>query len=281
MNKNFAVLGSPISHSKSPLIHAAAYRVLGQDWDYSRFEVPKGGLKRFIETDGAGFDGFSLTMPLKEDAFAFADVSDEISQSTRASNTLVRIDEKWHSFNTDVFGITQAISQASSTPISLSVIIGSGATATSAMVAIAQLAPGSSVLVLARNKETRQHLMIFGRGLGLQVSSVRRLGSAAKRAQLVISTLPGGAMDLAAKKLSGSCFFKPVGLLLDVAYHPWPSQLAEVWRQKNLKVVNGLDMLIWQAVAQIRIFNTGNPLLELPNEIAVVQAMRIALDQKP
>ena len=79
MDNKFAVLGSPIAHSKSSLIHAAAYRVLGENWDYSRFEVAKGGLKRFVENDGAGFTGCSLTMPLKEEAFSFADVTDDIS----------------------------------------------------------------------------------------------------------------------------------------------------------------------------------------------------------
>ena len=279
MNKKFAVLGSPIAHSKSPLIHAAAYRVLGEDWGYSRFEVTKGGLKRFIENEGTGFTGFSLTMPLKEDAFSFADITDEISKSTKASNTLVLVDDQWHAFNTDVYGITQAISQATTAPIKVSLIIGSGATATSAMVAIARLAPGSSVMVLARNKKTRLHLVEFGKSLGLTVSSARRLASAVKKAQVTISTLPGGAMDLAAQKLAGSKRFNPVGVLLDVAYNPWPSQLADAWQMKNQKVVSGLEMLIWQAVAQIRIFKTGNPETELPNEIAVVQAMRIALEE--
>ena len=279
MSKKFAVLGSPISHSKSPLIHKAAYRVLGEDWEYSRIEVAKGGLKRFIENDGLGFAGFSLTMPLKEEAFVFSDVTDEISYSTKASNTLLRVNDQWCAFNTDVFGITQAISQAGTAPIKVSLIIGSGATATSAMAAIANLAPGSSVLVSARNKTTRLLLMEFGRSLGLKVSSARGLASAIKKAQVTISTLPGGAMDVAAKKLAASRFFKPSGVLLDVAYHPWPSQLANAWQMKNQKVVSGLEMLIWQAVAQIRIFKMGNPDLELPNEIAVVQAMRIALEE--
>jgi shikimate dehydrogenase len=279
LSKKFAVLGSPISHSKSPLIHAAAYRVLSEDWEYSRFEVAKGGLKRFVENEGSGFSGFSLTMPLKEDAFAFADVTDDVSKITKASNTLMRVNDEWRAYNTDVFGITQAIGQASAAPIELSLIIGSGATATSAMLAIAGLAPGSAVLVLARNKSTRLPLIEFGRSLGLQVSVARRLGSAAKKAQVTVSTLPGGAMDVTAKKLQASRFFKPSGLLLDVAYHPWPSQLASAWQSKNQKVVSGLEMLIWQAIAQIRIFKTGNPEIELPNEIAVVQTMRIALEE--
>ena len=279
MSNKFAVLGSPISHSKSPLIHQAAYRVLGEEWEYLRFEVSKGGLKRFIETDGSGFTGFSLTMPLKEDAFSFGDVTDEISMSTRTSNTLIRVNDQWQAFNTDVFGITQAISRATTTPMRVSLIIGSGATATSAMCAISKLAPGSSVLVFARNKTTRLPLIEFGRSLGLQVSKARRLASAVKKAQVTISTLPGGAMDSVAKKMTSSRFFRPTGLLLDVAYHPWPSQLADAWQRKSQKVVSGLEMLIWQAVAQIRIFKTGNPETELPNEIAVVEAMRIALEE--
>jgi shikimate dehydrogenase len=279
MSNKFAVLGSPISHSKSPLIHQAAYRVLGEEWEYLRFEVSKGGLKRFIETDGSGFTGFSLTMPLKEDAFSFGDVTDEISMSTRTSNTLIRVNDQWQAFNTDVFGITQAISRATTTPLRVSLIIGSGATATSAMCAMSKLAPGSSVLVFARNKTTRLQLIEFGRSLGLQVSKARGLASAVKKAQVTISTLPGGAMDSVAKKMTSSRFFSPTGLLLDVAYHPWPSQLADAWQRKSQKVVSGLEMLIWQAVAQIRIFKTGNPETELPNEIAVVEAMRIALEE--
>ena len=276
MNKNYAVLGSPIAHSKSPAIHAAAYRVLGEDWNYSRFEVKKGALKRFIETQGSDLNGFSLTMPLKEEAFLYAQVIDESSSLTKTSNTLVRIDDQWHCFNTDIFGIVQAVGNQQ---VTQSLIIGSGATATSAMVAVSRIAPGSSIMVFARNSNTRKILVEFGRELGLNATVVRRLRKAITKADLTISTLPGGAMDIATKKIVHSRFFRPRGMLLDVAYHPWPSQLAEAWMRQNMKVVSGLEMLIWQAVAQIRIFKSGNPEIELPNEIAVVQAMRIALEQ--
>lgn len=279
MIRHFAVLGSPISHSKSPVIHEAAYRVLGEDWDYSRFEVVKGGLKRFIENEGSEISGFSLTMPLKEEAFSFAEVADGISTATKSSNTLTRINNQWHAFNTDVFGLVQAIKHSTATTVKQSLIIGSGATATSAMAAIAELAPKSSVRVFARNKQTKKQLIEFGRALGLEVSSALRLTSAANHAQLTISTLPGGSFDNRAKKLFTSRFFNPSGLLLDVAYAPWPSELAKAWAHKDQKVVSGLEMLIWQAIAQIRIFKSGNPEIELPNEIAVVQAMRIALEQ--
>lgn len=281
MNRKFAVLGSPISHSKSPDIHQAAYRVLGEEWQYDRFEVVKGGLKRFIENEGSDYAGFSVTMPLKENAFAFADVPDELSKLTGATNTLTKIDNRWFGYNTDVFGIMQAISAKASAPEFKSLVIGSGATATSALVAISKLNPGSEVRVFARNKASRAEILKFGESLGLKMR--RTFGfvlvGALAKSDLVISTLPGGALDAIAKKLEPRTSFRPRGLLLDVAYAPWPSAIASLWQSRGGSVTSGKEMLLWQAVAQIRIFKNQSPTEPLLNEIAVVEAMRIALGE--
>lgn len=277
MSKSFAVLGSPIVHSKSPVIHQAAYRVLSEDWAYSRFEVAKGGLKRFIENDGIVYDGFSVTMPLKENAFQFATTHDIFSELTGAANTLVKIDSIWNAFNTDIFGIVQAISLNSSSIITSALILGSGATAKSALVALAQISPTAEVKIWARNKAAREGLIDFGKSIGLNISLARFIGVAIKKTDLTISTLPGGATDDLATKLAKRKALKPRGPLLDVAYDPWPSKLATFWTSRSQPVVSGLEMLLWQAVAQIRIFKFGNANQPLPNEIAVVQAMRNAL----
>lgn len=277
MSKSFAVLGSPIAHSKSPVIHQAAYRVLSEDWAYSRFEVAKGGLKRFVENDGILHDGFSVTMPLKENAFQFATTHDIFSELTGAANTLVKIDSIWNAFNTDIFGIVQAISLNSSSIITSALILGSGATAKSALVALAQISPTAEVKIWARNKAAREGLIDFGKSIGLNISLARFIGVAIKKTDLTISTLPGGATDDLATKLAKRKALKPRGLLLDVAYDPWPSKLATFWTTRSQPVVSGLEMLLWQAVAQIRIFKFGNANQPLPNEIAVVQAMRNAL----
>ena len=279
MSKSFAVLGSPISHSKSPIIHQAAYRVLGEDWNYSSFDIQKGGLKRFIDNDAVSHSGFSLTMPLKENAFHFANFADDLSHLTKASNTLVKQEDGWHAYNTDVFGIRQAISLNLSTTIRQALVIGSGATATSALVAISILAPDSRVSIFARNKKTRADLIALGISLGLSMSKARFLTRAIRLADLTISTLPGGSLDNAVSKLTKKKSLVPGGLLLDVAYHPWPSSLASLWISRSKPVVSGLEMLLWQAVSQIRIFKFGSPDQPLPNEIAVVEAMRVALEQ--
>jgi shikimate dehydrogenase len=276
MNKRFGVLGSPIAHSKSPNIHSAAYRVLNNGWSYDRNEVVKGGLKRFIENDNHFHDGFSLTMPLKENAFTLADETDDNSKLTGACNTLLRSDGRWLGFNTDIFGIKQAISQKLQSAPSSSLVLGSGATAYSAVVAISQIAPASVLKIYARNKKTRAELISFAMSLGIKASRCRFIFRALRDSELTISTLPGRAFDDISEKLKKKKSLIPGGLLLDVAYDPWPSKLAAFWSSRDQPVVSGLEMLIWQALAQIRIFTFGSADQQLPNEVAVIEAMRIA-----
>ncbi|MEY5004114.1 MAG: hypothetical protein RLZZ594_144 [Actinomycetota bacterium] len=277
MSKRFAVLGSPISHSKSPAIHLAAYRVLGLDWEYGRAEVSRGGLRKFIDELDGHWDCFSVTMPLKEDATRFADLHDEPSTLTKATNTLV-IDEfgKWHGYNTDIFGLIQALAKTLPALPKHVLVIGSGATAVSAITAVSQFAPKAHIQVFARNPEARDAVIRYAKELGLRAGAAKRLKSATAKAHLTISTVPSGAMDEQAEALMGLRFWKPGGALMDVAYNPWPSKLAQSWQKHEQVVISGLEMLIWQAVAQIRLFYAADMAVELPNEVAVIEAMREA-----
>lgn len=274
MSKRFAVLGKPIGHSKSPAIHNAAYRVLNLDWQYGRAEVGKGGLWSFIRGLPEVWDGFSVTMPLKEEATRICKITDEFVRQTGATNTLVRnADGSWSGYNTDVFGLVQAVAKAKEPTPQRVLIIGSGATAMSALIATKYINPAADVRIFARNKKTRSLLIRKGKTLGIKVSRAWFLAAAAIQADLTISTLPAGALDDFAEKYHLRTSFKPGGMLLDVAYANWPSKLAGLWQNNNCYAVSGIEMLKWQAIAQIRIFYSGNPNTELPNEIAVFEAM--------
>ena len=277
VTKQLAVLGSPIAHSKSPLIHSAAYGVLGLDWSYDKHEVRKGGLSAFLSDLGPEWLGLSLTMPLKEEAFRLAQVADRAALATMAVNTIVRTDSGWAGFNTDVFGIVQSLHLANLGELTRVLVIGSGATATSAVTAVRQHAPNAKVEIFARNARTRGELVTFAKNLGLKAKAVSNLKKSCTQADLVISTLPAHALDEVATGFAKGKKFNPTGALLDVAYQPWPSELAKVWVEARRPVISGLDMLLWQAVAQIRIFTTGDPAKPLPNEEAVILAMRHAL----
>lgn len=277
MSNQYLVVGSPIDHSKSPAIHRAAYRVLGLDWDYGKLEVSRGGLRQVLDNAPEALRGFSVTMPLKEEAAKVASTVDEFVRASGSANTLVLTESGWSAYNTDVFGIVQAVRTNTNQVWRQASILGSGATAYSAMMALRVLAPEAMVRIFARNAATAKSLAAFGKGIGLKVRVTRSLRKALSGERLTISTLPAGALTdyLASKRNVPARGF--AGALLDVAYDPWPSPAARSWSTAGAVVASGLDMLIWQAVAQLRIFTAGNPNEPLPNEVAVLEAMRHAV----
>lgn len=278
MTRHLAVLGSPIEHSKSPAIHTAAYRTLQLNWDYGRVELDSHHLLQFLETLDSDWLGLSLTMPLKEEASRLANERTELAETTGVANTLLRTTSGWRAYNTDVFGIKRALAAVDASKVSKVVILGSGATATSTVFAVAQLYPDAKITVLARNTISLAQLQARAKANSIRISvaNFAKLKSKASRADVVISTLPSSAHATVAKKLRG-LFFKANGTLLDVAYDPWPSALVSNWQKAGGSVVNGVEMLLWQAIAQIRVFEYGNVETELPNERAVELSMRHAL----
>jgi shikimate dehydrogenase len=217
-------------------------------------------------------------MPLKEEAMRLAENLSDAAKLTGAVNTLSLTESGWFGLNTDVFGIVQALRSANLPALQQILLIGSGATATSAVVAIKELAPNATVEVFARNAESRGQLVNFARGLGLNAKSISKLKKSAQSSDLVISTLPSGALDEASSKLHGFTGFAPSGAVLDVAYSPWPSLFATHWLSSNKPTISGLEMLTWQAIAQLRVFTSGDELQPLSNEVAVLQAVKHALE---
>ena len=135
-DKKFAVLGDPIDHSMSPAIHLAAYKVLGLDWSYEKIQVHSGVLNEFVAHQGAHFQGFSVTMPLKAEAAALAVNADPLVQRLGIANTLIRTASGLNAFNTDVFGITKALDDCWVTNPQRVAILGAGATARSAVLGL-------------------------------------------------------------------------------------------------------------------------------------------------
>lgn len=261
VTEKFAVLGSPITHSKSPTIHTAAFAFRSVEAEYSRFDLAE-NLAEWVGGLGEEWKGLSLTMPLKEQALALANRADHIAIISNSANTLIRTEAGWDAYNTDVFGIQMAIRALSYKNVS---VIGSGATARSAIVALQEL--GKNVSLWARNLKASTQL-----AAEFEVTVLDAFHKAAK-CDLVISTLPAGAIDEYLSELKEA----PTGTILDVAYNPWPSKAAEFWMQRG-GAISGLEMLLWQAVGQQRLF-AGNDLGDpLENEKGMISAMRNALE---
>jgi shikimate dehydrogenase len=158
-------------------------------------------------------------------------------------------------------------------------IIGSGATATSAVFATYLSNPTARITLVARNltsgKELKQRAA--DSGFKMRIRTFRSFAFNVNRADVVISTLPTGVLDEYVTKIVGRFTPKPRGVLLDVAYHPWPSKFASTWQSRSLQAVSGIEMLIFQAIAQVRVFTSGNTADALPNERAVELAIRDSL----
>ena len=268
------VWGDPIAHSRSPQLHTAAYRLLGLDWTYGRRRVGEAAFAAELACLDDAWRGLSLTMPLKHDVLPLLDDLDEIATTTGAVNTVLLDDDgRRRGFNTDVGGIVRTLRAAGVGGVHHGMILGGGATAGSALVAMSQLG-ATRVRVLVRRAGAAAELEALGRRLGVAVEEGRleELGRV-DDADLVVSTVPGG-IDLGVEP---SAALAQRAHLLDVAYDPWPSPLGSSWVAAGGSLVHGLGMLLHQALLQVRIFVTGDPDTEVPDEGAVLAVMRDSL----
>ncbi|MBW1637904.1 shikimate dehydrogenase [Microbacterium resistens] len=266
-----AVWGDPIDHSRSPALHGAAYRALGLDWHYGRRRVDAAGFRAAVDGLDGRWHGLSLTMPLKEEAFAWARHRDRHAVLTGAANTVV-LDgpRRGHVWNTDVGGLVRALTEAGVSGAGSVRILGAGATAASALVAASELG-AERVEVAARRPEAAGPLRRIAAQLDLPVEVIP-FDAAEHAVDLTIATLPGGAAPdaRATARLAATG-----GALFDVAYAPWPSALASAW--DDAPALPGLGMLLHQAVLQVRVFVSGELDEPLPNEDVIVAEMRRAV----
>ena len=269
------VWGDPIAHSRSPQLHRAAYEVLGFDWTYGRRRVDERAFAGTLAGLDDSWRGLSLTMPLKGVAFAAASTLDRRAELTGAVNTLLLDSDGPRGFNTDVGGIVRALADDGITSVARARIVGAGATATSALVALSELG-ADEIDIVARRPEAVEPLAALARTLGVAAAVTPFTASVFSPVALTVATLPGDAPipDAAADALAQSG-----GLLLDVVYGHWPTALSAAWGRAGGTARSGLGMLLHQALLQIRIFRHGDPDVRLAGESAALEAMRSTLEE--
>ncbi|MEZ3156974.1 shikimate dehydrogenase [Microbacterium sp. BWR-S6Y] len=266
------VWGDPIAHSRSPRLHAAAYRVLGLDWEYGRRRVDEAGFAAELDGMDATWRGLSLTMPLKHAAAARAATLDDDARLTGAVNTYLLTDDGPHGFNTDVGGLARALEEIGVRRPQRVRVLGAGATATSAVVAAAR-AGAVDIDVRARRPDAAAPLVAIGARLGVTVRATTFDAPDPVSVDATIAALPGGT-DLGA--LAGP-LASASGPLVDVVYGGWPTPLGIAWERAGVPAHDGLTMLLHQALLQVRLFVTGDASRPLRRDDEVLAAMRIAL----
>ena len=266
------VWGDPIDHSLSPRLHAAAYAVLGLEWTYGRRRVAEADFTEAIAGLDSSWRGLSLTMPLKYVAAAGARTLGRHTRLTGAANTYVLDTQGPKAFNTDVLGLMRALVEHGQGDARSARILGAGATAASAFVALGDLGV-RRVEVRARRVEAAAPLVALARELAVTLDVVSLDDEAIEPVDVTIATLPGGTdLGLAAPRLA-----ERGGALYDVVYGGWPTALAREWQRFGHPAHSGLGMLVQQALLQVRAFVGGDPGAELDGEEAVLAAMRSAV----
>lgn len=262
-----AVLGSPIAHSLSPVLHRAAYAALGlTGWTYEAVEVTEDGMAGFLAGLDGTWAGLSLTMPLKRVVRPLLAAESALARAVGAVNTVTFPPGGPVGDNTDVHGIVAALGEAGVTAVTDAAVLGGGATACSTVAALRELGC-AQVGVHVRSPERAADVVAAGERLGVDVRllPLDAADVVARAPHVVVSTLPARAADGFAVPLSAA--LAGTGVLLDVVYAPWPTALAAAWQAAGGRVVSGFAMLLHQAAEQVRLM-TG---LEPP-----VEAMRAA-----
>ncbi len=300
-----AVIGQPVAHSLSPVLHEAAYADLGlADWRYTSRDVAPGELEEVLAAlgapagEGPTWEGLSVTMPHKQRLLTLVDVVDPLAQTVGAANTVVAQRSGTGpallaAFNTDVAGIVGAFRDAApSEPLrdggSLTAfVLGSGATACSALAALTELG-AARVVVAARHHAGPGRALAAAHRMGLEIETItwrpddpascREVAQALAQARLAVSTLPARGADPLVPALRER--LEALGLrggatLLDVVYDPWPTALATAWQQGGGTVAAGWLMLLHQAVPQVRLM-TGH----LPDVAVMRRAVTQALERR-
>jgi shikimate dehydrogenase len=240
---NAAVLGSPIAHSLSPLLHSWAYEYLEIAARYEAIEVKAGALSDFLSTTDRNC--LSLTMPLKEEALSVADVVSDIAMRISCGNTLSLSDGIWKLTSTDVLGFDFSLKMHGFNQLDSALIIGAGATARAAAASVSQVAKSVSVISRSPDREPamNQASLVDVSYLPWQRTNL------INTADLVINTTPDRAADFFVPSIEN-----PKGTFFEVLYNPWPTAMSKVWSDSKNQVIDGLDLLIHQGISQVEIF---------------------------
>lgn len=267
--KRAAVIGTPIAHSLSPLLHNAAYAELGIHARFDAVEVTEDTLEGFMSGVTDDLLGLAVTMPLKQRIIPLLDVVEPLAEAVGAVNTVVPSHRVLAGFNTDVFGIVEALREAGDVVGSdRAVILGSRATASSALAALGELHVAHTSII-ARRFSGPGSIALSESRLGVSPTHIpwrntEHVVAALNEADVVVSTLPAGVADYWAPMFNP----RPEALVLDAPYFPWPSAFALAAQEAGARAVSGLTMLLHQARRQFELM-TGHE--------APVEVMRAAL----
>jgi len=242
------VIGHPIAHSRSPLIHGAWLAEHGIDGSYEPIEVTPAALPAFFARLRAGeFAGGNVTIPHKEAVFALCDSVDPLARTIGAVNTLVVENGHISGSNTDYLGFLGNLDAGApgwSDGLDAALVLGAGGAARAVLVALARR--GVPVILVNRTRENADRLAAEVEG-DISVAPLEALNEVAPHAGLVVNTTSVGMHGTRFENFD-LARLRPDTLVTDIVYVPLETPLLRDAAARGLRVVDGLGMLLHQAV---------------------------------
>lgn len=257
------VLGHPVAHSLSPVLHRAAYAELGLRWTYDAHDVTEEQLAGFVAGLDEHWRGLSLTMPLKRAVLPLLDEVSEVARRAGGANTVVLGGGRLLGDNTDVPGAVAALREKVAGPCSEAVVLGGGATAASVLLALADLGCERATLLVRDPARAAETVAAVHRHPVPPLLTVARLGDVESglvdvEAHLLVSTIPARGQSEFVTSLAAR-----VDAVFEVVYDPWPTPVAAAAAAAGRTLVEGLDLLAHQAVLQVELMTGASVDVEL------------------
>ncbi len=280
---SLAVIGHPIGHSISPPMHNAALKAMAADdarfkeWEYFRFDILPENLETALNLmHSRGFQGLNLTIPHKVEAVELVADIDPVARQMGAVNTLLRQDRGYKGYNTDGFGLEQALLRELGATISGQTIIILGAGGAARAAAVHCLRNGCLELwignrswknlqdLLAILSQTKTEAVVKGFDLSDPPTDLPETGILINATSLGLKK--GDPPPISLPKFSQRL------KVLDMVYNPPETQLLRDAGKRGMAAANGLSMLVWQGARSLEIW-TGRKIPAEEMSTAVSRAL--------
>ncbi|HAL56560.1 MAG TPA: shikimate dehydrogenase [Bacteroidetes bacterium] len=260
--KSYGVIGHPIAHSLSPLMHNAAFKVLGLEATYGAFDVEPASLRRSLEVfKSKGFAGLNITIPLKEDMLALAEEVTEEARAIGAVNTVLFRDGKVFGFNTDAFGISKSLEEFRGELAARNMLVlGAGGSARAVVYTLLNDFSPNELIVASRTVKRADELA--SRFVPSEASKIRTLdlqdpafADTFKSCTLIVNCTPVGmSPNVEASPLGDPALIHSKQIVMDLIYTPLKTTLLAAADKVGARTISGVEMLLQQGARSFEIW---------------------------
>ena len=267
LNKFAGIIGYPLSHTLSPSMHNFIYQKLGIDVEYKKWEISPNNLKSHIEKiNNENFIGANITVPYKEKIVPLLDEIRNEAKFTGAVNTIVKNNNKLIGYNTDVYGIEQTLDiKLKNDVINNAVIFGAGGAAKAAFFVLLQRGLNNLTIVNRTKSNALKMISKFNNvncdQTIITLNEKSQIKSACLSADLIINTTILGMKGSGYEDISpiDSTFIDSNSVIFDMVYNPTKTPLIKIALERNANIIEGLDMLVYQAIKSIELWTGIRP----------------------